>query len=62
MACELLILCLVVFKEVKLRYVMNKDEQRKYCHVDATAGHMGIKKTVSKLAENFMRPGVIKRC
>ena len=38
--------------------------KRKYlikaCHVDATAGHMGIKKTVSKITEHFMWPGVIK--
>ena len=32
--------------------IMNKDEQTKIlkaCHVDATVGHMGIKKTVSKI-------------
>ena len=42
---------------------MNKDERTKIlkaCHVDATAGHMGIKKTVSKITERFMWPGVIK--
>ena len=41
---------------------MNKDEQTKIlkaCHVDATVGHMGIKKTVSK-KQHFMWPGVIK--
>ena len=42
---------------------MNKDEQTKIlkaCHVDATAGHMGIKKKVSKITERFMWPGVMK--
>ena len=29
LVCELLTLCLAIFKEVKLRYIMNKDEQTK---------------------------------
>ena len=42
---------------MKLRYIVNKDEQT---NVDATAGNMGIKKTVSKITERFMWAGVIK--
>ena len=48
---------------IKLRYIANQDEQAKIlqaCHVDPTAGHMGIKKTVSRITERFMWPGVIK--
>ena len=29
-------------------------------HTNATAGHMGIKKTASKITEHFMWPGIIK--
>ena len=42
---------------------MNKDEQGKIlkaCHVDPTAGHMGVKKTANKITERFMWSGIIK--
>ena len=30
------------------------------CHIDPTAGHMGIKKTVNRITERFMWPGIVK--
>ena len=30
------------------------------CHVDPTAGHMGIKKTINQITECFMWPGIVK--
>ena len=32
----------------------------KACHVDLTAGHMGIKKTINRITECFMWPGTVK--
>ena len=30
------------------------------CHIDPTAGHMGIKRTVNRITEHFMWPGIVK--
>ena len=30
------------------------------CYVDPTSGHLGIKKTLSRITERFMWPGVSK--
>ena len=41
---------------IQLRYIQNKDEQAKIlraCHVNPTAGHMGIKKTINRITEVF---------
>ena len=48
---------------IELRYVQNRDEQLKIlhaCHTDATAGHMGIKRTTARISERFMWNGVVK--
>ena len=45
-----------------MRYIFRKEEQTrilKACHIDPTSGHMGIKKTVSRITERFLWPGVI---
>ena len=48
---------------VEVRYICNPDEQRKIlsaCHVDPTAGHMGAKRTLSRISERFKWPGMVK--
>ena len=48
---------------MEVRYIRNHDEQQKFsrsCHVDPTSGHLGIKKTLSRITERFMWPGVSK--
>ena len=48
---------------MEVRYIRNHDEQQKIsrsCHVDPTSGHLGIKKTLSRITERFMWPGVSK--
>ena len=30
------------------------------CHVDATSGHMGVRKTLFRISERFYRKGVSK--
>ena len=48
---------------IELRYIQNRDEQLKIlhaCHTDATAGHMGIKRTTACISERFVWNGVVK--
>jgi len=48
--------------EVMLRFIQNKDEQRKIlqaCHVNATAGHMGKSRTIFRIKERFMWHGMV---
>ena len=48
---------------IELRYIQNRDEQLKIlhaCHTDATAGHMGIKRTTTRISERFMWNGIVK--
>ena len=50
-------------KVIELRYIQHHEEQEKIlraCHVDPTAGHMGVKKTVNRITERFMWPGIVK--
>ena len=54
---------LPLFKVIELRYIQNREEQVKIlkaCHIDPTAGHMGIKKTVHRITERFIWPGIVK--
>lgn len=54
------IVLLSLFQMIELQSIQNREEQVKIlraCHIDPTAGHMGIKKTVSRITECFMRPG-----
>ncbi len=48
---------------MEVKYIHSRDEQQtitKSCHVDPTSGHLGIKKTLSRITERFMWPGVTK--
>ncbi len=47
---------------VELRYIKSREEQLRIlqaCHVDPTAGHMGVTKTVRKISERFMWSGIV---
>mgnify|MGYP003418004312 FL=1 len=42
---------------------MDRKEQEdivQSCHRDPTSGHFGLKKTVARITERFMWPGVVK--
>ena len=44
-------------------YIKSRSDQLrivKSCHVDATSGHFGVKKTVTRIKERFMWKGVWK--
>ena len=46
-----------------MRYIRNKEEQQriiKACHSDATSGHLGFKKTMSRVTERFTWYGMTK--
>ena len=52
-----------VVKVLELRYVKTRDEQLnilRACHMDPTAGHLGMKKTVCRISERFMWKGIVK--
>ena len=43
-----------------VRYILDKEKRRrilKLCHLDATSGHMGVKKTLDRVTE--VAPGVV---
>ena len=45
-----------------LRYVVNKEEQKKIllaCHIDPTSGHMGRTRTLHRIKEQFMWHGLV---
>ena len=45
-----------------LRYVVNKEEQKKIllaCHIDPTSGHMGRTHTLYRIKERFMWHGLV---
>lgn len=57
------VIVVVSFQVVELRYIRSRDEQLKIlraCHVDPTAGHMGQKKTMCRISERFLWPGIVK--
>lgn len=46
-----------------MKYIKSRSDQLrivKSCHVDATSGHFGVKKTVARIKERFMWKGVWK--
>ena len=48
---------------VQVRFILNKSERAKIvkeCHKDPTSGHLGTKRTLSRVTERFMWPGVAK--
>ena len=48
---------------VQVRFILNKDERAKIlkeCHKDPMSGHLGTKRTLSRVTERFMWPGVAK--
>jgi transcriptional regulator of aromatic amino acid metabolism len=54
---------LYCLKTVELRYIQNKEEQQKIlkaCHLDPTSGHLGIKKTINRITDRYIWPGVVK--
>jgi len=47
---------------VLLRYVVNKEEQKKIllaCHIDPTSGHVGRTSTLYRIKERFMWHGLV---
>ena len=47
---------------MELRYIRCREEQLRIlraCHVDPTAGHMGVNKTICKISERFMWKGIV---
>ena len=60
-ACILILLLLQ--SDVQVRYIRNKEQQQriiKACHSDATSGHLGFKKTMSRITERFTWYGMTK--
>lgn len=48
---------------MELRYIKNRDEQLRIvraCHSDPTSGHLGFRKTLSRITERFTWRGVVK--
>ena len=48
---------------VELRYIRDHSEQQKIlraCHIYATTGHMGEKKTIAWISERFVWEGVVQ--
>lgn len=48
---------------LQVRFILDKDERvrlLKECHKGPTSGHLGTKRTLSRLTERFMWPGVGK--
>ena len=48
---------------MEIRFVGVKKEQRrilKVCHVDPMSGYMGGKRTLSRISERFIWPGMVK--
>lgn len=47
----------------QVRFVMNTKERTKIleaCHKDLMSGHMGTKKTLARITQRFIWPGVAK--
>ena len=50
-------------KRHKVRYVTDKKERLRIvqpCHSDPTSGHLGIKKTLTRINERFIWPGITR--
>ena len=48
---------------MEIQFVGVKKEQRrilKACHVDPMSGHMGVKRTLNRISERFIWPGMVK--
>ena len=46
-----------------MKYVVDRTEQEDIvlsCHRDSTSGHVGLKRTVARITECFIWPGVVK--
>ena len=46
-----------------MRFVKDIEERQrilKACHCDPTSGHLGIKKTMTRINERFFWPGLVK--
>ena len=51
--------------EVLIRYIRDRHEQHRIlraCHSDPTAGHLGFRKTLARIAERFAWKGMVKDC
>eukprot|EP00731_Ephydatia_muelleri_P009261 Em0004g1599a len=47
----------------EVKYVVDRTEQEDIvlsCHRDSTSGHVGLKRTVARITECFIWPGVVK--
>ncbi len=63
MSCPAPALFLLMQTTVEVRYVRDRSEQLRILrasHIDPTAGHMGIKRTLYRINERFMWHGLIK--
>ena len=48
---------------VEVKYIRERAEQERILranHIDVTAGHMGVKKTLNRINERFMWHGLVK--
>ena len=48
---------------VEVKYIRERGEQERILranHIDVTAGHMGVKKTLNRINERFMWHGLVK--
>ena len=57
------VIFLFCMQVVELRYIQTREEQVKIlrsCHMDPTSGHLGMKKTVSRISERFWWRGIVK--
>ena len=51
--------------EVLLHYVRSKEEQTRIvlaCHTDPTSGHLGYRKTLTRVNDRFTWKGVVRDC
>ena len=65
--CSRILCCLVVLTllvlSLQARYILDKEEQKRIlesCHKHPMSGHMGSKKTLARITERFIWPGVTK--
>ena len=48
---------------MEVKYIRHDDERiriLKDCHMHPTSGHMGVKRTLSRITDRFMWPGVAR--
>ena len=63
----MLMLCytnyIVCFVNMQVRYVKDVEERKKIleaCHSDTMSGHLGLKKTITRINQRVFWPGLVK--